>query len=224
MAIAIVQKDPSGTSWLLAGPVTSATTVGMGSATTTGNRLIALATSYPGDPVAEPTFSDNGSHTWTNLGYSPESGSPSRFCSLLGYTNQITGRSDHEVTITAPATTYFVLGVFEVSGVDSSSPVADSDVGVGGGTSCSVNTLTLSGGTDLVLAVVSSDVGGTWTVTWSGATQEYTATTDDAERKLSSAATESPTWTKSESSNWVASGAAFRPAAAGTRKWLLGAH
>lgn len=226
MAISKVQKDPNSTTWLTGGPATSLTSAGTGSATTTGNRLVAVAHVYQasGSIASQATFSDNGTHSWTTTAYAIESGGSPRFSSQFGYSAEITGRTDHEVTITAPASSYFALGVFEVSGIDSSSPVSDSDTGQGGGTSLALTAaLTLSGGTDLVLATAQHDIG-TLSNTWTSSTTEWTASTDFCMSKSSSAASESPTWSSTNTANWCASGVAFKPSAGATRKWLLGAH
>lgn len=215
MAIAIVQKDPTGTTWATAGPASSITSTGLGTPTTTGNRLIALATTYLNTGVTNPTISDNGSHGWSRAALGEESNSPIRFCATIDYSDPITGRSDHEVTATAAANSYFALGVMEVSGIDGASPVVDSGAGAGGSTDASTEALTLSGGTDLCLGVCSDDAGGTWTHTWSGATMLWEISTDTADRLFSSASSESPTWSNTSTAHWCAASAAFRPAGAG---------
>jgi hypothetical protein len=216
VAISIVQKDPNSTTWATAGPVSSLTSTGTGSATTTGNRLIALATLWNSSGIGTgASFSDNGTHGWTQDGYSDEDDTTVRFLTAIARTTTITGRSDHEVTVSGPASSYFVLGVLEVSGIDGTTPVQDAELGYGGGSSCSTVELTLSGGTDLVLALCTDDAGGTWTRTWTGATLQWEGPADIGESLLSSAATEDPTWTKSSTAHWCACAVAYKAGAGG---------
>jgi hypothetical protein len=117
------------------------------------------------------------------------------------------------VTVSYGSTVNFVLAVFEVSGIDATTPVSDSEMGYGGGTDLSTTELTLSGGEDLCMFVAKSDASTTFTANWTGATTQYSSAYNYCATKLSSASTEDPTVSKSETSNWCACSASFKPSA-----------
>jgi len=151
--------------------------------TTTGNTIIILYGNYYDGAANSGTpwgASDNGSHSWTDLGHS---GSGSSVGVEISYAYNITGQSGHQVTASFSSASYPRIMVLEVSGLLTTDP-GDKYAGQfdndGNSSYGSGNTATTSEADEFLIGLVMYIHGDTVTITPSDSSSVYGYVTDSS--------------------------------------------
>jgi hypothetical protein len=195
--------------------------------TTAGNTFVACAAVFDSDGVAPTPFStaDSKSNTYTkarNQAFGADAGNDA--CQLQqDYSAGGTAGSSHQITVTPGDTVNMTLGILELSGVDTTNPVATNGTGgtIGSGTAVATPTVTPTQA-GLGLGQMGYDAGAkTITSNWTGANQELEIDeNNDAQdqsllsKQFTASGADAAAWTLSGSAAWGAQLVVYRPAGA----------
>lgn len=152
-------------SWSGGGSTASTGSTGTMS-TTSGSTLLCFAASLGEFFAASNPISDNGSHTWTQIG-SELNTATGRYDRLYKAVN-ITGRADHTVTATFQTSGAVTIYVVEIKDVSADPTITASAVVDGDGEPLESSTVSPAGACVLVGFCLANVNSGTETHTWGG--------------------------------------------------------
>jgi hypothetical protein len=223
MSVAIVQAIAAAEATAVA-----SLAVTFGSATTGGNTFVACSAAFDADGVCPTPFTvtDSKSNSYTlarTQNFGVDGGNDA--CRLeQHYSAGGTAGASHEITSAPGDTVNMTLGIFELSGVDTTNPVADS--GTGGtrssGTAVSTGAVTPTQA-GLGLAHMGYDSAAkTIALNWSGGNQELEIDENNdaqaqaiASKQFSAAGADTAAWTLNSAAQWGAQLVVYREAAVG---------
>jgi len=218
MAIALVKKDPNATIPAEATGVASLGTT-FDSNTTSGNLLVATASTWISGTAPTMTFSDNKSNDWSVNAIS-QLGSGSAIRVAIGYSASVTGGATHTVTVTPSASCDICLGAEEISGAKTSSPITGTPVGAAGSsTAASSGSTTPAGNAIVIGAAVYTGATTTLVLNWASASQLHnepdTTYPTLGSAYIATSGAQTAAWTLGASRAWGACVAAFAEAVGG---------
>ena len=193
-------------------------TVTFASTTQSGNFIAALVTLFTTNTVGM-SVADGGTNTWAQAFTGPHSSGNAYVYLFFAY--NITGKASHQITATAPNTSYITLSISEWSGVlASGSPLDQHNTNTGTATSATPGSVTGAVANELYLNVMTEDNAVSVGTPTSGYTLLDNITTgQDLHSQyqiVSGTPASNPALSVGSSNAWADGIATFKPASGGT--------
>ncbi len=157
---------------------TNPLSITLGSATTTGHLLAVIVAGKAASGSTAPTFtvSDTSGGTWTQAAYEALNTSGG-YSVAIWYLANITGESSHSVSVTPSIASYLSIGVYEISGAATASPLGATAVNNGSGTNPAAIGATCAAGSFLLAGTANDSSSGMTISSGSSWTSGYADTT-----------------------------------------------